>query len=75
MNGLISVGLSGMGASMQRLDAAAGRIARVSGTADTPPSLAADLVTQRQAAAEFKANVQTVKTADQVLGTLLDVFA
>lgn len=36
---------------------------------------AADLVAQRQAAHHFTANLRVVQTADQALGTLLDIRA
>ena len=47
--------------------------------ATRPVDLAADLsaeaVTQIQARHAFTANLQTVKTADRLLGTLIDTFA
>lgn len=79
MSGILSIGQAGMSAAWQRLDGAAARIARVPSAASTPgegaDTLAADLVGQRRAAIEFQASVQVVKTGDQVMGSLLDLFA
>lgn len=39
------------------------------------PNLEADMVEQMSATYSFKANLQTLRTADHMLGTLLDVRA
>lgn len=46
------------------------------GSAAVPgEDLAADLVAERQALYAFTANLRTVQTADELMGSLLDAFA
>ena len=77
MNTLLSIGAGGMHAAQSRMDQSAARVARwgTDGPAAAPADLATDLVSQRQAAADFGANLQVVRTADRLLGSLLDVQA
>lgn len=77
MNTLLSIGSSGLHAAMGSLDRSAARVARAGATDpdSTPRSLAAEAVTQIEARHQFAANLQTVKTADALMGTLIDTFA
>ena len=43
--------------------------------AEPGESLAADLVAERQALYAFKANLRSVQTADEMMGSLLDALA
>ncbi|WP_027994708.1 flagellar basal body rod protein [Simplicispira psychrophila] len=52
-----------------------GVTASVGSTGPTGPRLEQDVVAQMSATYSFKANLQTLRTADQMLGTLLDVHA
>ena len=77
MNRLMSIGASGLQAAQASLDRSATRAARW-GTADAaaaPADLTAAAVTQIEARHQFAANLQTLKTADALLGTLIDTFA
>ncbi len=69
-----SAGLSGIQYGQQRVDRAAGDIARTpldEQNADPTTSLV-DLEVGKQ---QVQANVRTVETADEVLGSLLDIRA
>lgn len=61
----------GVRTGFERLDRAAGRIARDGEGAD----LAGNMVDLLRARHEVRANVAVAKTADGLVGTLLDVFA
>ena len=50
-------------------------VASVQTARSSGPSLEADVVEQMAATYSFKANLQTLRTADQMLGALLDVRA
>lgn len=50
-----------------------GVTANVSSTGQTGTRLEQDVVAQMSATYSFKANLQTLRTADHMLGTLLDV--
>ena len=67
MNGLSSLSASGLQASMRAFDRAA---SAVSG-----PDVIDSVVGMRVAANAVKANVAVVRTADEMLGTLLDMQA
>jgi hypothetical protein len=71
MLGAIDHGLHAVAAGFERLDRAAGRIAR-QGAGD---DLARDLVDLRRASHEVKAGLAVVRTADELVGTILDTFA
>ena len=77
MNTMLSIGAAGMQSAMSNLEASAGRVARW-GTVDRPAAgtdLTQEAVSQIQSRHQFEANAQTVKTADALLGTLIDTFA
>jgi hypothetical protein len=67
MNGLSSLGASGVQASMQAFDRAASGV--------NGPDLIDSAVSMRVAASDVKANIAVVRTADEMLGTLLDMQA
>ncbi|GAB3257412.1 hypothetical protein [Chitinimonas naiadis] len=74
----IGAGLAGMQRYQSALDASAGRIANMNNwiaennnTAD----VTGDIVSQVVSKAGFQASAQVVKTADDVLGTLIDIKA
>ncbi len=67
----IDQGLAGISAGFDRLDRAAGKIAREGAQGD----LAGNLVELQLARHEVRANVAVVRTADEMIGTLLDVLA
>jgi flagellar hook protein FlgE len=52
-----------------------GVLVTLSQAAEAGPSLAEDVVAQRIALYEFKANMQTFKAAQEMLGSLLDIRA
>jgi len=62
--------LQGMQAGFDRLDKAAGRIARNGAEGD----LAGDMVDLLRARHEVRANLAVIRTADDTIGTLLDVL-
>jgi flagellar hook protein FlgE len=64
----ISSAMSGMAAAAQRFDRASARIAQ-----PQPDDLVHDRVDQIIAQHAFAANVATVRTADEMLGTLIDI--
>lgn len=77
MNTMLSIGAAGMQSAMSNLEASAGRVARW-GTVDRPAAgtdLTQEAVAQIQSRHQFEANAQTAKTADALLGTLIDTFA
>jgi flagellar basal body rod protein FlgC len=67
----ISQAAQGLDAGFDRLTQAAGRIAR-NGAGD---DLAGNMVDMLKARQEVRANVAVVRTADEMIGTLLDVLA
>ncbi|GAB1391495.1 MAG: hypothetical protein AMXMBFR78_15600 [Rubrivivax sp.] len=77
MNGILAIGSAGMRSAMVNLQASAGRVARIAaaGPAAGTPNLAVEAVTQVQARYQFIAHAKVVKTADAMLGTLVDTFA
>lgn len=77
MNSMLSIGASGLQAAQSSLDRSAGRVARwgTTGAEAAPADLAAEAVAQIEARHQFAANLQTVKTAHALLGTLVDTFA
>jgi flagellar hook protein FlgE len=77
MNTMLSIGAAGMQSAMSNLEASAGRVARW-GNVEAQAAgtdLTHEAVTQIQSRHQFEANAQTVKTADALLGTLIDTFA
>ncbi|MEZ5420777.1 MAG: hypothetical protein R2708_26010 [Vicinamibacterales bacterium] len=71
MVGAISHGLTGLVAGFARLDRAASAIAR-DDNAEGLAEHAVDLLRARQ---DVRAGVAVVRTADELVGTILDVFA
>ena len=78
---MLSIGASGLQAAQASLDHSAGRVARwglprAGGEATARPvDLTAEAVAQIEARHQLAANLQTLKTADALLGTLIDTFA
>ncbi len=71
MLGAIGQGLNGIAAGFERLDQAAGRIAR---DADGS-SLAADMVDLTRAKNQVRASLAVIRSGDEMTGTILDAFA
>ena len=71
MIGAIEQGLRGIGNGFDRLDKAAGRIARNGAEGD----LAGDMVELMRSRHDVGAGVAVVRTADETIKSLLDVFA
>lgn len=71
MVGAISSGMHGIAAGLSRLDTAAARIAR-DGSGDHSAANAVDLMRARH---EVRASLAVVRAADDVIGSILDVFA
>jgi flagellar basal body rod protein FlgC len=69
----LSIATSGLAAATARLDASAQRTARWG--QDPSVDLAKEAVEQITAKAEFKANAAVIRTADQMMGELLDILA
>lgn len=67
----LSAATTGLQQQMARFDQAAGRIARNGAAGD----LAGNLVDVIRASRGAEANVAAIRTADQTIGTLLNVFA
>jgi len=67
----IDTARGGINAGLGRLDQAAGRIAR-NGAGD---DLAGNMVELIRSEQEVRANVAVVRTADEMIGSLLDVLA
>ena len=70
MNDVLSIAVAGLRASTVRFEASANRV-----VSDLHADLANELVTQKWAATEFKANLAVIKTADQMLKAALDILA
>jgi hypothetical protein len=62
--------VAGMTSAMDRFDRASDRIAQPS-----PPDLIGDRVEQITAQHAFEANIATVRTADEMIGTLINIVA
>ena len=71
MLGAIGHGLQGLTAGFDRLDRTAAAIARDGGS----DRLAANAVDLLKARHEVRASVAVVRAADEMTGTILDVFA
>lgn len=70
----LTTAAAGMTAAFGRADASAARIAR-SGATGPEVDLASEAVERLGAKAELKANVAVARTADAMLGALLDLKA
>jgi hypothetical protein len=64
-------GMRGINAGFERLDKAAGRIARDGAGGD----LAGNLVDVLKARDQVRASATVIRTADETIGTLIDVLA
>ncbi len=71
MLGAIGHGLAGLTAGFDRLERTSAAIARDGGS----EGLAAHAVDLLRAKHEVRANVAVLRTADEMTGTILDVFA
>ena len=71
MLGAINQGVKGINDGFDRLEQTASRIARDGAAAD----LAGNMVDLMRARQDVGANLAIVRTADQVVGSLLDAFA
>lgn len=71
MLGAIEQATRGITAGFERLDAAANRIAHDGAGGDLPNNM----VSLVQAKLEVRANLAVVRTADDMIGNLLDVLA
>ena len=70
MSDIMSIAIAGLKESTTRFVASANRVVE-----QRDVDLAAELVQQKLAAIEFKANVAVLKTADQMAKAALDIFA
>ena len=70
MSDVMSIAIQGLNASTARFTASANRVVQ-----QQDVDLAAELVQQKLAAVEFKANVAVLKTADQMAKAALDILA
>lgn len=71
MLGAIGQGLQGVAAGFDRFDKAAARIARDGEGGD----LAANVVDMTRAKNEVRVNLAVIRAADDLTGTILDLFA
>ena len=70
MSDVMSIAIAGLNASSARFASSANRV-----VAQQDVDLAAELVQQKLALIEFKANVSVLKTADQMAKATLDILA
>lgn len=70
----IATAAYGMFAASKKFEASAFRVAQM-GDPDAQVDLVAETVEQVTAKTEFSANAQVMKTADDMLGDLLDIIA
>ena len=70
----LSTAAAGMTSAFARADASAARTVRFGAPADDV-NLAQEVVEQISAKSELKANVAVARTADEMLGALLDIRA
>ena len=71
-NTLLQLGTTGMQAGMQQASQAAAEIAGVAKNNDV--SLSHSVVDLLQAENQVKASAQVVKAANQMMGTMIDIF-
>jgi flagellar hook protein FlgE len=69
----IAIASYGLFAASRRLEASAGRVAGMSMNSDV--DLGREMVEQISAKHQFKASINVIKTADEMLGELLDMKA
>jgi len=76
LNSVSSIALAGMTGAVQRLNVASGNVARMGTQPELQTEdLARNAIEERVALYAFKANMQTFKTEQEMLGTLLDLHA
>lgn len=71
---VLSTGVQGLQAGIGRANQAAGQIARA-GTSQEGGDLATSLVDLKASEQQVKASAAVIKTADDMLGTLIDTLA
>ena len=71
-NSLLQVGATAMQAGIQQAGQAAAKIVDVTNNNDT--SLSQSVVDLLQAEHQVKASAQVIKTADQMMGAMIDIF-
>lgn len=74
ISSVISIGLQGVQAGINRTDAASGRIAGLNQATDSA-SAADSMVELLQGSNEVKMSANVIKTGDEILGTLIDMMA
>jgi hypothetical protein len=74
VNSILSTGVQGVQAGMQRANRAAGEIARA-GTSEEGGDLATPIIDLKLSELQVKASAAVIKTADEVVGTLIDIKA
>ncbi len=74
INSVLSTGVQGVQAGMQRANRAAGEIARA-GTTEQSGDLATPIVDLKRSELQVKASAAVIKTADDMMGTLIDIRA
>ena len=75
MASISSIGSSGLQAAQLRLDSAAHNVANMNTAGFKRQTVAQEAVEQMAATYAYKANLQTIKTQDEMMGALLDVRA
>ena len=73
VNSVMSTGIQGLQAGMGRANQAAGEIARAGATG--AGDLATSIVDLKVSEQQVKASAAVIKTADDMLGTLIDTLA
>lgn len=71
---VLGTGIQGVQAGMARANDAAGKIARF-GTTEQDTDLATPIVDLKTSELQVKASAAVVKTADDMIGTLIDIKA
>lgn len=74
VNSVMSAGLKGLRAGIDRADQAAGKIARA-GASDIDSDLATNIVDLKISEYQIKSAAVVIKTGNQLLGTLIDIDA
>ena len=74
VNSILSTGVQGVQSGLQRANRAAGEIARA-GTTEQDGDLATPIVDLKRSELQVKASAAVIKTADEVVGTLIDIKA
>lgn len=71
---VLATGVQGVQAGQARANEAAGKIARF-GTTEQDGDLATPLVDLKRSELQVKASAAVIKTADEIVGTLIDIKA